>query len=566
MSLPDQFYITLVSDESNKYFPDNKKVTFTNRLSAPIFFEQPYAVALTEIYIPSFTLKNNSKNLENQYDPHVSLSEQSENDLLQYQRPSWVPLSSNHKIYKSILSSIKEKNEEVSSQLSNTFQNQIQVPVNQSSSPSTVSNQNSQLSSSQSNSAGIATVSNQNIESQNIQSSSTSNSNAQSVVQFNNSQATSPTTQTPSTGQSQDQTILPNPSSKPTQAPVLKPTQAPVPKPTQAPVPKPTQAPVPNPTQAPVPIQKSNQGDEKHEKTPRADEKSLIIHIDELNSKIVINSNTLKDLKEREIRSSELGYILLTHLKHRSNDHWLFRTDVDNKVKEIVDDFIDELLHRTEYVPNNIPSTENYLKISVPLEVVNDEIVYDLWYFEYDKEYIDLKTFFKAIFRGIPLGLRKPRLFFKSFILNSNLSDVSSNFATKQRSLFNFYNNNVKDILASLRDDILYTKKRKREDQYFTPQRKKALEYVHMLYVYCDIVTGHAYADQTLDVLRIIPGYTRDVCLRGYYEKFINPEFYPVNKNYFDSISIKINNREDDLSFSEHNFEPVYLQLLFKKI
>lgn len=57
MTLPNEFYITLVSDESGQYFSKNEKAFFTNKLPKAIYFNESYCVALTEIFIPPFKLK-----------------------------------------------------------------------------------------------------------------------------------------------------------------------------------------------------------------------------------------------------------------------------------------------------------------------------------------------------------------------------------------------------------------------------------------------------------------------------------------------------------------------------
>lgn len=64
MSLPEEFYISLVSDECVKNFNFNTKTSFINSFPKPLLFPQDYCVALTEIYIPPFSvLVNNNVNL-----------------------------------------------------------------------------------------------------------------------------------------------------------------------------------------------------------------------------------------------------------------------------------------------------------------------------------------------------------------------------------------------------------------------------------------------------------------------------------------------------------------------
>lgn len=61
MSHPDEFYVTLVSDECRQFFKENSCISFTNALPAPIYFDQSYSVALTEIYVPPFSIDENAR-------------------------------------------------------------------------------------------------------------------------------------------------------------------------------------------------------------------------------------------------------------------------------------------------------------------------------------------------------------------------------------------------------------------------------------------------------------------------------------------------------------------------
>lgn len=58
MALPDEFYVSLSSDENREQFPENNEASFVNLLPNPLFLNQEYCAALTEIYIPSFVIQN----------------------------------------------------------------------------------------------------------------------------------------------------------------------------------------------------------------------------------------------------------------------------------------------------------------------------------------------------------------------------------------------------------------------------------------------------------------------------------------------------------------------------
>lgn len=59
MELEDEFYVTLVSDESGDFDINASKfpAAFTNKLPTPLLFKEPYVVALTEIYLPEFEVQ-----------------------------------------------------------------------------------------------------------------------------------------------------------------------------------------------------------------------------------------------------------------------------------------------------------------------------------------------------------------------------------------------------------------------------------------------------------------------------------------------------------------------------
>lgn len=63
MSVTDDFYVTLLSDENSEYSDTKIKNTgvFTNKLPSPLILNERYKVALTEIYVPPFYLLSDKK-------------------------------------------------------------------------------------------------------------------------------------------------------------------------------------------------------------------------------------------------------------------------------------------------------------------------------------------------------------------------------------------------------------------------------------------------------------------------------------------------------------------------
>lgn len=62
MSVTEDFYVTLVSDESNDYFDVGFDIAeFTNKLPFPLNLKERYKVALTEIFVPPFFLQSDEE-------------------------------------------------------------------------------------------------------------------------------------------------------------------------------------------------------------------------------------------------------------------------------------------------------------------------------------------------------------------------------------------------------------------------------------------------------------------------------------------------------------------------
>lgn len=88
---------------------------------------------------------------------------------------------------------------------------------------------------------------------------------------------------------------------------------------------------------------------------------------------------------------------------------------------------------------------------------------------------------------------------------------------------------------------------------------------LHMLFVYTDIISPHMYANKMFTLLRVIPNYHINDQRNGLHIKFNTPEFYPVCKDYFETIEILISNREYEIELLQHVKNPIYIKLLFRK-
>lgn len=93
---------------------------------------------------------------------------------------------------------------------------------------------------------------------------------------------------------------------------------------------------------------------------------------------------------------------------------------------------------------------------------------------------------------------------------------------------------------------------------------KKILNNTHMLFIYSDIVDFSIYTNRLFKILRIVPFFPIRV-EKGVHKIYTAPEYYPVSRNFIDSIGIKINNRGESLRFETDDI-PIYLKLHFKKV
>lgn len=93
------------------------------------------------------------------------------------------------------------------------------------------------------------------------------------------------------------------------------------------------------------------------------------------------------------------------------------------------------------------------------------------------------------------------------------------------------------------------------------------LPHLHMIFVFSDVVGYHWYANKRYKLLRTIPNYySVNTFNDGLWIRFDTPEYYPVSENYIESISIAVTNREYPINFARNNSQPIYCQLHFKKL
>lgn len=128
-----------------------------------------------------------------------------------------------------------------------------------------------------------------------------------------------------------------------------------------------------------------------------------------------------------------------------------------------------------------------------------------------------------------------------------------------ERKKLNDIENEAKNEIQHKHDLLAYPYpiKRKKNENYI-------LNNTHMLFIYTDIVDFSIYANRLFKLIRIVPFYPLKVN-EGVNQLYTAPEYYPLSKNFIDSISIKINNRGEPLRFITEDI-PIYIKLHFKKV
>lgn len=87
-----------------------------------------------------------------------------------------------------------------------------------------------------------------------------------------------------------------------------------------------------------------------------------------------------------------------------------------------------------------------------------------------------------------------------------------------------------------------------------------------LLFVHTSIIRGHIFGSRTVKILRSIPINEQVVNSYGLYTVYTSPHYYPLEKNYFNTIDILLADRfGNPLKFKE-NVNPVYLMLHFKRV
>lgn len=215
--------------------------------------------------------------------------------------------------------------------------------------------------------------------------------------------------------------------------------------------------------------------------------------------------------------------------------------DIKNAIK------VDNILYHT--VPLKI---YNYFPIYVPYQETKDGVMSQLRITMPIKKYFSLYEFFHTMIANFPPDHRTPNMLLTIFKKISLAKDYDLEVLKQIKNVFLEVANTP---IINHGDDALLERR-------FSVNHPN----LRMLFVYCDIVSSQIYANRMLNLLRVIPFYQSMSVRDGIHIKFDSPEFYPLSKEYFESISIIVSARENEIYFNDSNRNPIYMKLLFKRM
>lgn len=221
------------------------------------------------------------------------------------------------------------------------------------------------------------------------------------------------------------------------------------------------------------------------------------------------------------------------------------------KLREIMDTLSVQKIGYTSQKSSDYP----FFYLSVPYNInVNNNYLYHLIQMPI-KSYDSLKSFFQEIVERIPPQIRSPQLLFYIYLDIASGKDFKIPILKKIKNIFM---NVATDDFQIQEEDVQAI------DKNILSSFLSVSE-LRMLFIYSDIVASQIYANRMLNLLRVIPYFNRDVMRDGLHVTFDTPEFYPMSKEYFESVSIIVSSREDEIRFNIYNKNPIYVKLLFRR-
>lgn len=651
MSHPDQFYVSLVSDECGQFFKENSHVSFTNALPAPLYFEQPYSVALTEIYVPPFDISetySDGLNLTQQKpvrnelmigEPYGLKKRQKLDDndeinsangpRLYASKPTTSRKTVSDQIAETAVQSIVDSTKSAIETAVNTAVKLATDKIVQSSIAVEIAMRTTELEYEQKlkqeletlekskvqvqkqldqnisdaenlrNQANVAQIAQQNAESELQKVQSEYESGKKKNDEETQQQISTLETALESLKQnaeeakkaaSESENIIQTLRAKisgieqSTQQKISE-----VEKNKEEAVAKAmervkeverlqreTNEKLEQKTAELLKVQESNEKlIQKKNLTPIDEiyqfkrledpvkpppDNSVEIQLEFCNARIFITPEHMKLLRQRPPSLNHLLSILLKNLYYLRVVTDDLRNETENsKLRPKFGQIMFQLDLRF-YRSHAIPIHGDYFLMNIPIskEITEDGDVYSYRQIIIaSKKYASVGDFIGEIFEQIPDSQRDKKLFLESMRSDQIFNDKEIENLPVEKLL--------RDRLKVWIDDQLIDIEKRTKRQVLEMTAVRELDYIQMLYVYSDIVGSHAYSNRRIATLRIIP-FTLSARYEGVHVRFDNPEFYPLSRNYFDSIFIWINNREHELTFIIPTIQPVYIQLLFKKI
>lgn len=284
----------------------------------------------------------------------------------------------------------------------------------------------------------------------------------------------------------------------------------------------------------------------------RREVSSLKIKLQDMNLKFSVPIEALIPNEGKVWKLNELFVLLLQSATETDIDSFLSSPltlqRMQFKLREIINSIF---IHKIGYTSLKKKGSKYFL-LYVPCDQDDSG---EFRYIKIDmpiKSYKTLHNFFTEMIERIPRESRDPRMLAVVYKEIASAKD----YGIRVIKL-------IKEIFGEVADDPEFEET---DDEILQTRFISSKSELRMLYIYSDIVASQIYANRMLTLLRVIPYFDTSVIRNGLHIKFDSPEFYPLSKEYFESISIIISNREDEIVFSPANKNPIYIKLLFRRM
>lgn len=287
----------------------------------------------------------------------------------------------------------------------------------------------------------------------------------------------------------------------------------------------------------------------------------LEINLAGLNWRVHISPLSLSRMKGKYFEFKHLFPILYYNIKYDDPKPGNVE-EVFKLLMEKLDGMIPNIDINQEYEQEAPPAVGNFFYLHFPIECddINSENpkFKNMTIIIKARNYSSFMEFLNEMIKQIPKNERKLDVILKAMsLIKYGTKDIQN------------YQKGINDILEKVKNITTSKVEITDEDLEIERQNQESNEIIvpgshehqipHILYIYSDIVEPHIYANKLLQLLRIIPYYSGDI-------RHGIPEYYPLSKTYFDTISIVVTNRGREPHFGFFRIQPIYVQLHFKKV